>query len=296
MDAPPFASSGKDALVGAHGSHRSSSAPADRRSRWPRRAGGGGACGGAMAGAEGAVEIVTVTTTGDVDPGPPAGRNRRQGAVDQGARPRARRRRGRFLRPFDEGCRKRAAGATSGSPRCCPRADVRDRLIGADSIDALARRRGGRHVVAAPRRPIASASARPPDRARSAAMSRPGIAKVAAGEVDATLLAAAGLDRLGLAVGVADARFRSSCPPRARRRSGSNAAATMQELVAMLGAVKPPPSHRLRDRRARLHPGAWRHLRLAGRGAGRGRARRPAAALRNLQRRRRGYASPMWSR
>ena len=45
-----------------------------------------------------------------------------------------------------------------------PRADVRDRLIGAGSIDALAARRGGRHQLAAAGGAAAAASARPRDR------------------------------------------------------------------------------------------------------------------------------------
>ena len=45
-----------------------------------------------------------------------------------------------------------------------PRADPRDRLIGAERIAGPARRRGGRHLVAAPRRAIAGAAARPQHR------------------------------------------------------------------------------------------------------------------------------------
>ena len=66
------------------------------------------------------------------DPGPAARRDRRQGAVDQGARPRARSTASTdFCGPFDEGCRDDPARRRSASPRCCPRGDVRDRLIGA---------------------------------------------------------------------------------------------------------------------------------------------------------------------
>ena len=54
------------------------------------------------------------------------------------------------------------------------RADVRDRLIGAESIEALARRCAGRDVVAAAGGAAAAAAARPQDRRRSAAMSKPG--------------------------------------------------------------------------------------------------------------------------
>jgi hydroxymethylbilane synthase len=77
-----------------------------------------------------------------------------------------------------------------------PRADVRDRLIGADSIEALPH--WGRVGTSSPRR-TAQLLARRPDlnivafRGNVATRLR----KLQAGEADATLLAAAGLDRLG---------------------------------------------------------------------------------------------------
>lgn len=77
-----------------------------------------------------------------------------------------------------------------------PRADVRDRLIGAESIDALPR-----HAVvgtSSPRRRAQLLRLRPDLRIvliRGNVDTR--LAKVAGGEMDATLLAAAGLDRLG---------------------------------------------------------------------------------------------------
>jgi hydroxymethylbilane synthase len=77
-----------------------------------------------------------------------------------------------------------------------PRADVRDRLIGADSIDALPQ--GAVVGTSSPRR-RAQLLRRRPDLAivlfRGNVDTRLG--KLATGEVDATLLAAAGLDRLG---------------------------------------------------------------------------------------------------
>lgn len=84
-----------------------------------------------------------------------------------------------------------------------PRADVRDRLIGADSIDALPH--GARIGTSSPRRAAQLRRLRP-DIAivplRGNVDTRR--AKVAGGEADATLLAAAGLDRLGYGdVGVA---------------------------------------------------------------------------------------------
>lgn len=78
-----------------------------------------------------------------------------------------------------------------------PRADVRDRLIGAASIEALAD--GARVGTSSPRR-TAQLLARRPDLdvvpIRGNVQTRLG--RVERGEVEATLLAAAGLDRLGL--------------------------------------------------------------------------------------------------
>ena len=77
-----------------------------------------------------------------------------------------------------------------------PRADVRDRLVGAAEIGAL--RQGASLGTSSPRR-AAQARALRPDLAivalRGNVATR--LAKLEAGEVDATLLAAAGLDRLG---------------------------------------------------------------------------------------------------
>jgi len=84
-----------------------------------------------------------------------------------------------------------------------PRADVRDRLIGASSIPAL--RPGAVIGTSSPRRAAQLRALRPDLRTtlfRGNVNTR--LAKLAAGEVDATMLAAAGLDRLGrLDVGVA---------------------------------------------------------------------------------------------
>jgi hydroxymethylbilane synthase len=84
-----------------------------------------------------------------------------------------------------------------------PRADVRDRLIGADSIAALPQ--GARVGSSSPRRAAQLRRLRPDLELvsiRGNVDTR--LAKCAAGEVDATLLAAAGLDRLGRGdVGVA---------------------------------------------------------------------------------------------
>ncbi|KPF70198.1 porphobilinogen deaminase [alpha proteobacterium AAP81b] len=81
-----------------------------------------------------------------------------------------------------------------------PRADVRERLLGAASIADLPQ--GARVGTSSPRR-AAQLRARRPDLAiemlRGNVATR--MAKVESGAIDATLLAAAGLDRLGVAIG-----------------------------------------------------------------------------------------------
>ena len=79
-----------------------------------------------------------------------------------------------------------------------PRADVRDRLIGAKSVEALPQ--GARVGTSSPRRSAQLQRLRPdlnivPLRGNVATR----LARIDAGEADATLLAAAGLDRLGMA-------------------------------------------------------------------------------------------------
>src|SRR3569623_2394869 len=82
-----------------------------------------------------------------------------------------------------------------------PRADVRDRLIGAESLDALPQ--GARVGTSSPRR-AAQLLARRPDLTiipfRGNVETR--LRKIQLGEADATLLASAGLERLGHAAGV----------------------------------------------------------------------------------------------
>jgi hydroxymethylbilane synthase len=77
-----------------------------------------------------------------------------------------------------------------------PRADVRDRLVGAESIEAL--KQGAIVGTASPRRAAQLKRLRPDIETvlfRGNVDTR--LAKLAAGEADATLLAAAGLERLG---------------------------------------------------------------------------------------------------
>lgn len=78
-----------------------------------------------------------------------------------------------------------------------PRADVRDRLIGADSVESLPH--GARIGTSSPRRTAQMLRLRPDLRIvplRGNVATR--LARIEAGEADATLLAAAGLDRLEL--------------------------------------------------------------------------------------------------
>jgi len=81
-----------------------------------------------------------------------------------------------------------------------PRGDVRDRLVGAESIEAL--KKGATIGTSSPRRAAQLRRLRPDLRIvplRGNVETR--LAKVEAGEVDATLLAAAGLKRLDISVG-----------------------------------------------------------------------------------------------
>lgn len=83
-----------------------------------------------------------------------------------------------------------------------PRADPRDRLIGAASIAALPR--GARVGTSSPRRAAQLLARRPDLRVASIRGNvHTRLARIEAGTFDATLLAAAGLDRLGIKAGVA---------------------------------------------------------------------------------------------
>jgi hydroxymethylbilane synthase len=87
--------------------------------------------------------------------------------------------------------------ATLSIAAMLPRADVRDRIVGAKDIAAL--RQHARIGTSAPRRRAQLLRLRPDlDIALLRGNVQTRLGKVAAGEFDATLLAAAGLDRLGL--------------------------------------------------------------------------------------------------
>ena len=103
-------------------------------------------------------------TSGDRIQDRPLGRGRGQGAVDQGARPRA-------CSAGETDCSVHSMkDVESDRPAALriaamlPRADVRDRLIGAGSLADSAARRGGRNEFAAPCGTGAAHSPRPQDR------------------------------------------------------------------------------------------------------------------------------------
>ena len=118
------------------------------------------------------------------------------------------------------------------------RADTRDRLIGAESLEALSR--GARIGTSSPRR-TAQLLARRPDLhcaiIRGNVQTR--LAKIEAGEFDATLLAAAGLDRLGLDLGVP----LDLLPAPAQGAIGVEILAGRRDLADILAAIDHGPTH-----------------------------------------------------
>lgn len=116
-----------------------------------------------------------------------------------------------------------------------PRADVRERLIGAASIDALPP--GARVGTSSPRRAAQLRALRPDivtEILRGNVATR--MAKVESGAIDATLLAAAGLDRLGIAVGATIA-IDTMLPASAQGAVGITARAGDEAVLALLAAV-----------------------------------------------------------
>jgi hydroxymethylbilane synthase len=116
-----------------------------------------------------------------------------------------------------------------------PRADVRDRLIGAPSIDALSQ--GATVGTSSPRRTAQLLHLRPDLQVQSI---RGNVAtrlnKIAAGEFDATFLAAAGLDRLGIAEGCA-VETSAMLPAPAQAAIGAECRAADAEMRALLEAI-----------------------------------------------------------
>lgn len=123
-----------------------------------------------------------------------------------------------------------------------PRADVRDRLIGAASIAGLSQ--GAKVGTSSPRRAAQLLRLRPdlnvqPIRGNVATR----LAKVEEGEVDATLLAAAGLDRLDIKVGTAiDSSLMLPAP--AQAAIGIECRLDDAATSAYLRAINDPPTCR----------------------------------------------------
>ncbi|MFS0737978.1 hydroxymethylbilane synthase [Sphingomonas sp. 1P06PA] len=117
-----------------------------------------------------------------------------------------------------------------------PRADVRDRLIGADSISAL--REGAVVGTSSPRRAAQLLRARPDLQIilfRGNVATR--LQKLSAGEADATLLAAAGLDRLGLSMVGTAIDIEEMLPAPSQGAVGIETLAARDDLLALIGAI-----------------------------------------------------------
>ena len=120
-----------------------------------------------------------------------------------------------------------------------PRADTRDRLIGADSLAALPR--DARVGTSSPRRAAQVRRARPDAQIllfRGNVDTR--LRKLADGEVDATLLAAAGLDRLGR--GDIGTPLCDLLPAPSQGAIGIEARADDDEMRALLAAIDHGPT------------------------------------------------------
>ena len=121
------------------------------------------------------------------------------------------------------------------------RADVRDRLIGAESVSALAH--GARVGTSAPRRRAQLLALRPDLEIclfRGNVQTR--LAKLAAGEAEATLLAAAGLERLGMDdVGMAIA-IDEMLPAPAQGAIGIETLVSNDQVTGWLSAINHAPT------------------------------------------------------
>jgi hydroxymethylbilane synthase len=124
-----------------------------------------------------------------------------------------------------------------------PRADVRDRLIGVESLDALPA--GARIGTSSPRRSAQVLRRRPDCRVvlfRGNVDTR--LAKLAAGEAEATLLAAAGLDRLGKDGIGHTIPVETMLPAPAQGAVGIETLATRADLLAALAAIDHRMTHK----------------------------------------------------
>lgn len=123
-----------------------------------------------------------------------------------------------------------------------PRADPRDRLIGADSLAALPH--GARVGTSSPRR-AAQLLARRPDLGivsfRGNVARR--LQRLEEGEADAMLLAAAGLDRLGEAGLGAAIDLDEMLPAPAQGAIGVDTRADDRAVMALVAAIDHPPTH-----------------------------------------------------
>ena len=123
-----------------------------------------------------------------------------------------------------------------------PRADVRDRLIGASSIADLPQ--GAVVGSSSPRRAAQLRRLRPDLKIvsiRGNVDTR--LAKLAAGQVDATLLAAAGLDRLGRVNVGSPIDLDQMLPAPAQGAIGIECRADDAETAALLGAINDQPTY-----------------------------------------------------
>ncbi|WP_181814822.1 hydroxymethylbilane synthase [Sphingomonas aracearum] len=123
-----------------------------------------------------------------------------------------------------------------------PRADVRDRLIGAPAIEALPH--GAAIGTSSPRRAAQLRRLRPdlvPVVFRGNVDTR--LAKLATGEVAATLLAAAGLERLGRHDTGVPIPPEVMLPAPAQGAVGIEARADDAETATLLAAIDHPPTH-----------------------------------------------------
>lgn len=121
------------------------------------------------------------------------------------------------------------------------RADVRDRLIGAESLAAL--KQGAVVGTSSPRRAAQLLRLRP-DLKITLLRGNVGtrLAKIASGEADATLLAAAGLERLGMADGIA-IPVETMLPAPAQGAVGVEARADDRDTLRLLAAIDHGETH-----------------------------------------------------
>jgi hydroxymethylbilane synthase len=123
-----------------------------------------------------------------------------------------------------------------------PRADPRDRLIGAQSVAALPE--GARVGTSSPRRKAQLLARRPDLRIvplRGNVATR--LAKIERGDADATLLAAAGLDRLGMADTGRPIDVEDMLPAPSQGAIGVEVAAGNEEARALMSAIDHRATH-----------------------------------------------------